>query len=232
MDTEIPKTEDEFVKQRRKIEQRQEKILFYSRILLVLTAVLLIISFFLEGWSTAKTRQVALEPVTAPDSSEANKDFEPQIITDVSLVFPAEITGYATKARQVVPGSGGKKAEAVYEPLDMDLQLKAPTSVYCEINYFDNFHAMQDFVSKKMSEFPLEQETRLIQDKTVKTGYSTDKNAYTLILDEKNYVLWVKALFTVSDPVEKGNYLKIHGEKVMENIIKHMIEVESGAAID
>lgn len=150
---------------------------------------------------------------------------------DVHTMLPAAITGYVTKSRQMVPGSSDT-AEGIYEPEDMNLQLARPTTVYCQVTRFPSPAEAEAYVQERFADFPMDRATISVSDVVAISGLSTDRNQYAILFADGNVAAIVKAMFTQSDPVDKGTTLQTHGKAVAERVAERIREVKAGVYED
>lgn len=209
-------------------EARQERFLLSLKAITAVLLVLFFVSFLLEAWGMY---QVARAISQREKSEQAAQRRAPRIKTsNLKRYFPVRITGYHTKGRRDIIGQEKSKAEAVYEPEDMNLQLKSPIVTYCQVVYFNNLSEAEKFLQEKLKEFPKDQKAIVFENTYASTGYTMKEDAYFLGTIYKGLVFWFKTSYVELVPHEAGRLetLKFHNEKIASEVIKFIPQAESG----
>lgn len=206
----------------------REKIVEYLKIALLICTILFFISFFLEIWGSYR-----ISSELAKGSAVAGKEqrTEPQIkATNLKKYFPLRIIGYHTKGIKNIFGQDRPKAEAVYEPEDMNLQLRSPIVIYCQVVHFDNLSDSELFIQEKLKDFPKDQQAIVLENYYFNSGYSKDDRSYFLATIHKGLVLWFKTSYVEIIPYDENRLeiLKYHNEKVAKEVIKFIGPAEAG----
>jgi hypothetical protein len=226
-----PRLQEEF-KRLDAIEARQDQTAYRLKVVAGALALLFAVSILVETLAVrqAVDRASKAAALSAQRARQARRAVAGKRTTLYRL-FPASLTGYVTKSRQMVPGSS-ESAEALYEPEDMNLQLARPTTVYGLITQFASPADAESHIQKELEKFPTDRATVMIFDAVGVSGYSADRNQYAIFIAQGNLAVMVKALFTQSDPVDKGTILKDHGTHIAEEVVKRIREVKSGVVED
>jgi hypothetical protein len=213
-----------------KLEQRRENIIYYLLLAFYACIVLFVISLLLEFWSS----YVIAESIASKEEriARTSKDIQRKIKPPSNLkrYFPNNIPGYHLKGRKDIPEDKILKAEAVYEPEDMDLQLRSPIVIYCQVAYFKDLREAEIFIQEKLKNFPKNQQAVLLGNTYANTGCTKDESAYFLGTINNGLVFWFKTSYVEIVPKEPNrlSILKYHNEKIATEILKAVEQVDSG----
>ncbi|MCX7832071.1 MAG: hypothetical protein N2440_04150 [Actinobacteria bacterium] len=228
IDEELASYVEETEKKQHDESVSRERILEYLRIALLICTLLFVVSLFLEIWGSYR---ISNELARASAVTRRTQRTEPKIKTsNLKRYFPLRIIGYHTKGIKDIIGQDRPKAEAVYEPEDMNLQLRSPIVIYCQVVYFSNLSDAELFIQEKLKDFPKDQQAIVLENYYFNSGYSKDEGAYFLATIHKGLVFWFKTSYIEIIPNEENRLrlLKNHNEKVASEVIKFIGQAEAG----
>lgn len=214
----------------KRIEERREKLLFYLRLAFYACLILFIISLLVESWfsyivaeSLARKEESLVRTTTS-----AQRKIKPP--SNLKRYFPERITGYHLKGKKDLPEEDIPKAEAVYEPEDMNLQLRSPIVIYCQVVYFKDLRGAEQFLQEKLRDYPKNQQAIFMVNTYANTGFANDDSAYFLGTIYNGLVFWFKTSYVEIIPHEPNrlDILKFHNEKVASEVLKMVDQVDSG----
>lgn len=209
-------------------ESRREETIYYLRIAFYICAILFIVSFLLETWGTYLHSASASRAASRQTGTE--KKVPAVKVRNLKKYFPLRIIGYHTKGIKDIIGQEYPKAEAVYEPEDMNLQLRSPIVIYCQVVHFDDLAEAERFLQEKWREYPKNQQAIVFENTYASTGFKEDDSAYFLGTIYKSKVFWFKTSYVELVPYEPDRLetLKYHNEKVAAEVLKFIGQAESG----
>lgn len=216
-----------------KIEERREKILYSLKIAVWVVIALFIVSLFFESWLNS-----ALKLTNGSGSykgvTQITKRPEALKKTGLYKYFPSNLVGYHLKGRKDLEAQEFPKAEAVYEPEDMNLQLMAPITIYGQIIYVGEQSKAEEIIQEKLSEYPSDQKNTVLFNTYAVSGFKSNDKAYFIAFIYKGMVVWFKSEYIELIPniEERKNILEEHCKKVAEETVKYIERVEAGEGED
>jgi|GEM_PF-3734795 len=214
----------------RNFEERREKILYYLRLTFYACLVLFFVSLLFEFWSgyIIAESMAGKEEKAARINNDTSAKIKPP--SNLKRYFPKNIPGYHLKGRKDLPDSETSKAEAVYEPEDMNLQLRSPIVIYCQVAYFKDLREAELFLQEKLKNFPKNQQAVLLGNTYASTGYANDDSSYFLGTIYNGLVFWFKTSYVelVPNEPDRLEILKYHNEKIAAEVLKAVEQVDSG----
>lgn len=209
-------------------ESRREETIHYLRIAFYICAILFIVSFLLETWGTYVHSLSAARGTSGQTRTERRAPA--QSVRNLKKYFPQRIVGYHTKGIKDIVGQDYPKAEAVYEPEDMNLQLRSPIVIYCQVVHFDDLAEAERFLQEKWREYPKNQQAIVFENTYASTGFAEDESAYFLGTIYRSKVFWFKTSYVELVPYEPDRLetLKHHNEKVASEVLKFIGQAEAG----
>ncbi len=229
--TDGKKTEENPAQEWAEREEKRAKIIDYLRIATLLIFILFIVSLFLETWLI---KRYISTYASKGGSVETGTSQKPKIKAPSRLFtyFPPTIIGYHTKGRRDLTGQDYPKAEAIYEPEDMNLQLRSPIVLYGQAVFTGDVAASEELIQEKLKEFPKERENITVAGKLATSGLREDDSAYFIGTVFKGMAVWFKCEYVelVPEEADRTEVLKTHLKKVSEEILKYMERVETGGA--
>jgi hypothetical protein len=125
----------------------------------------------------------------------------------LDLLIPT-IIGYETIARQVVPGTDGTQAEAVYASLNMEVQVQVPVSIYARAERYGTREQADERVAKLVAEYPREGRQATINGLVpAYVGFTEPLEAYIIVWIRDTSVCYVKTTFLRHPPAERRREL-------------------------
>lgn len=210
-------------------EEDRDKIVFYLRIAFYACLILFLLSFLFELWSSYQISN-ALTRSQPSGKGAFSERISKANAKNLKKYFPLRIIGYHTKGIKDILGQEVPKAEAVYEPEDMNLQLRSPIVIYCQVVFFDDLEEAERFLQDKLREYPKNQQALILENTYANSGYASDDSAYFVGTIYKSMVFWFKTSYVELIPHEPDRLetLKYHNEKVASEVIKFIGQAEAG----
>lgn len=158
-------------------ERRKYQTIAALTALTVLSLLLFLVSFVYENGRL--TAEAGTRPGGGPGAAEAPSTIKPPVEALYTL-FPANISGFATKAAHNTPYGQGLQAEAIYQPEDMEIQLAAPLTVYCLLTAWGSEEDARRDIERVAKDFPVDAGTTVMGAGAdiVTTGLNTETGRY------------------------------------------------------
>jgi hypothetical protein len=216
-----------------RVEKRRDRILYSLKIALWVVIALFLVSLLFESWLNSYQR---------PSSGSGNiravtrNETRPKPLKKAGLYkyFPPNLVGYHLKGRKDLEAQEFPKAEAVYEPEDMNLQLMAPITIYGQIIYVGEQSKAEEMIQDRLSEYPSDQKNIVLFNTYAVSGFKSDDKAYFTAFIYKGMVVWFRSEYIeiVPNIEDRKKILENHCKKVAEETIKYIERVEAGEGED
>jgi hypothetical protein len=135
-------------------------------------------------------------------------------------MLPTVVISYETMAHQSVAGQSDRAAEAIYNSLNMDLELATPMSTYSRVEAMGSQEAAQVRVQELLGEYPVGRRNIVVNGVTpAGEGMSQDRSAYAVGWAYEGYAVFVKTSFRQTPPVRRQyEFLSGVGNPVVEAV--------------
>ncbi|HEY3318403.1 MAG TPA: hypothetical protein VGK50_08280 [Coriobacteriia bacterium] len=137
--------------------------------------------------------------------------YEPQLYQPTKKPLqqlPDQILTYETMARQGVPGQTDRAAEALYNTLNVNLEMQVSISVYARAEFFPAESDAKVKQAQIMAGFPVKATTILVGGvRPAREGFNADQSAYAVTWINGGYLTFIKAGFKDHPPEEKRDFL-------------------------
>lgn len=111
------------------------------------------------------------------------------------------VLGYETLGHQIVPGSGGRAAEAIFKTLDMEKETQRPTTVYARVERFSGAVRARAVGDELAAPYVRERASiDLPGARGAVAGFLPDKTAYLVTWRRGDYLYAVKGSFAAIPP--------------------------------